>query len=534
MKKFRALALESQLFICFFLASILVSLLALGQALWLNIERQEESIDTAIRSTAAFVASLNEVKDMLRQGYPDAAACAMLDELYRNYPDIDGIAVYNSGGGRFYQTDRRQTGETFVREDAAAILENGEPYILSGYSTQGEQRRAFHAVRSDDDIIGFVTVSIFVSGILGRTHELLFSFLLITACALLFAVLLSRGIVAMLRSSLHGHRPEELLDLYLRQDDVFNTLEDGLIATDEHGTVIFCNSAAGGMLGCAAQTLRGTLLAEVFPGTRCTEVAETGQSVHNLSCTIGERQILYSELPLRSGDSDSGVLSVLHDKTELRKLSEELSGAQNMLDTLRMFNHEFMNKLHIILGYLQTGRTQDAVSLIMNSSLVTGQTIRDTADLIRVPGVCALIIGKMMHAAERGIRLTLTSYSHCREEDLLITPEDCATIIGNLLENAIEALSDGEHELMEIHLALCCQADSNLILCRDTGGGIPEELRGRIWEKGCSSKGDGRGFGLYLVRQITERCGGCIELDTEVGEGTCFTLTFTREEMKER
>ena len=76
----------------------------------------------------------------------------------------------------------------------------------------------------------------------------------------------------------------------------------------------------------------------------------------------------------------------------------------------------------------------------MNTSLVTSQSIRETADCIRVSHLCALIIGKMMHAAELGILLTVTHDSFCREEDLLLSPEDYATILGNLLENAIDEL----------------------------------------------------------------------------------------------
>ena len=87
-----------------------------------------------------------------------------------------------------------------------------------------------------------------------------------------------------------------------------------------------------------------------------------------------------------------------------------------------------------------------------------------------------------------------------------------------------------EGEGKEIRLAVCCRPDCNLIICQDTGPGIPPEIQGRIWDKGVSSKGDGRGFGLYLVSQITRRHNGRIEVDTEQGEGTCFTLTFVKEE----
>ena len=58
-------------------------------------------------------------------------------------------------------------------------------------------------------------------------------------------------------------------------------------------------------------------------------------------------------MPLNArGRQPEGVLVILQDRTEALKLSDELSGARNMMDTLRAFNHEFLNKLHIILGYL--------------------------------------------------------------------------------------------------------------------------------------------------------------------------------------
>ena len=531
MKRIKRLPLERQLFLCFLAVSALVTTIALGMAFYLDIHRQQENIDAVIGGTAAFVASMDDVRDMLQRGYPSQDVSGTLDKLHRTLPEIDAISVYDQRGLRYYHTDRQEAGETFVAGEETAILNGSGPYIISGYSTFGNQRRAFHAVEGrTGEIVGFVTVSIFSSGILEHTRSMLLSFLLVMGVAILAAAALSRGIVTLLKGALQGHRPEELLDLYLRQGDVLNTLEDGVAATDGDGRVIFANDSACKMLGREREQLQGKKLADAFPATQCERVARTGQNRYRLSCAVGERQILFSESRMPGGESAPGVLVVMNDKTELRKLSDQLSGAQAMLDTLRMFNHEFMNKLHVILGYLQVGRTEEAMRYIMNSSRVSGQTIRDVADRIRVPEVCALVIGKMMYAAERDIELILLPTSQCRQEDMLLTNEEFITIVGNLLENAIEALCDGEHEVREIRLALCCRPDCSLIVCQDTGSGIPPQIRERIWEKGVSSKGDNRGFGLYLVHQLTEQNNGRIELETEEGEGTCFTLTFVKEE----
>ena len=100
------------------------------------------------------------------------------------------------------------------------------------------------------------------------------------------------------------------------------------------------------------------------------------------------------------------------------------------------------------------------------------------------------------------------------------------TIIGNLLENAVEELNAARTEAQEIRLGIRCAPDANIITCEDTGRGIPEEILPRIFEKGVTSKGENHGTGLYLVKWLADENGGEIDIETEEGEGTCFTVTF--------
>ena len=242
--------------------------------------------------------------------------------------------------------------------------------------------------------------------------------------------------------------------------------------------------------------------------------------------------MLASQIPIRERENSApqGVLTILYDRTEMLHMSDELFGARSMIDALRSYNHEFSNKLHVILGYLEAGQIQKAICSIVNSNLISGQLICQTADQLRVSELCALMIGKMLHAAERGIQLTLAEGSCCIEQDLLIPVEDMVTVMGNLLENAIEELSSGVHAVKEIEFGLYCRPDCSLLVCTDTGGGISPEVRSRMFEKGASTKGQYRGTGLYAVQSVVRRYGGKIDVDTEPGEGTSFTITFTREE----
>lgn len=529
--KLKALPLEKQLFFSFVSVSSALLLLTISIMLYVDITRQLRSMDDTIRSSAAYIAQLDDVRAMLEQGYPDPNVSRQLDSLSRNVEDLNVIVVYNTNGLRFYHTDRQQSGETFVEGEEEAILAGSEPYITTGYGTYGTQRRAFHAVEdSQGEIIGFVMTSIFTSDIWRQSQIIVVYALGVLGAVLILGVVLSRGIVTLLRGSLLGHHPTELLALYLKQEDVLNAIEDGLVATNREGKVIFSNQAAQHLLGASQKELEGCFLTERFPESTCARVIRVGQAVHNRSCVIGDRQVLASEVPIRGEDGWEGVLNIFHDKTEMMRLSDQLSGTRNMLDTLRFFNHEFMNKLHVILGYLQTGETGKAIAFIVNSGLVSSQAIRETADCIRVSRLCALVIGKMMHAAELGIRLTVAPDSSCRPEDLLLEERECITVVGNLLENAIEELAKGAAEVKEIQLGLYCRPDCNIILCEDTGRGIDPAVREHIFEKGVSTKGAGRGLGLPLVQQIVARHRGSVDIVTETGTGTCFTLTFTKQE----
>ncbi len=69
-----------------------------------------------------------------------------------------------------------------------------------------------------------------------------------------------------------------------------------------------------------------------------------------------------------------------------------------------------------------------------------------------------------------------------------------------------------------------------LIICEDTGGGIPEEIMEHIFEQGVSTKGEGRGTGLPLIKELTEQFGGEIQIETEEGVGTSITVSFVKKQ----
>ncbi len=533
-------ALERTIYRTFLLFSGFMILASLLISLAYDIHRQRRYMDRVIYGSAAYVAGLPGVVSMLEAGYPDSATLSVLEDFCENIPDINGAVVYNTSGLRFFHTSRHATGESYLDGSEKPVLAGADPYITTGYDTTGAQRRAYHAVRSSSgEIIGFVMLSIPQAVISASDKGLILLHFAIFLVMMAVCLAATQATLRYIRSALAGHDPDELLNLYTRQNSVLNNLAEGIAATDRNGKIIFANSEARAILA-SGSVIREHRIGDIFPDSAFARVIRDGEPVLHRNTVIGGRSLLISEVPIMPGGSRSllrvgqgagpdGELVILQDRTETLKLSDELSGARSMMDTMRAFNHEYLNKLHVILGYLQIGEIEKAKKFITNAGLVSSQAVRQTANSIRESRICALVIGKMMHAAELGITLSVTPDSLVLENDLLIPLDSLVTIIGNLLENAIDELDSADVPVKEVVLSLYFSPEVNILVCTDTGRGIDPAIRDHIFDMGISTKGAGHGTGLYLIRQITRNYGGTIDLESEPGEGTSFTVTFTGE-----
>jgi CitB family two-component system sensor histidine kinase MalK/two-component system sensor histidine kinase DctS len=185
-----------------------------------------------------------------------------------------------------------------------------------------------------------------------------------------------------------------------------------------------------------------------------------------------------------------------------------------------------MNKLHVILGLLETNQVEDAKQYIMKTNLVSGEAISDISHRVPIANLAALLIGKLIQASELGITLNLKpdSFFHQKEHHL---PVDCyITIVGNLLENAMYELNRKEFEVKQIDLGIYSEEGHTIIVCEDTGGGIPEEVLFSIYDRNTTTKGEGHGTGMALIREIVDMYEGTIHIDTDEGEGTCFEIVL--------
>ena len=241
------------------------------------------------------------------------------------------------------------------------------------------------------------------------------------------------------------------------------------------------------------------------------------------------RHVSMPRTPIREDGKSVGVVAIFRNKTEVSRMAEELTGVHYMVDALRANNHEFINKLHVLLGLIQIEQYEEACNYILKTAMIQKEVIRFVMDSIEVPELAALLIGKISRGSELGIRVQLDPGTHLDKEGNMSYGQALVTIVGNLLENAMEALDHYDEENKQITVGIYGGESDILVTVFDNGPGIPADIQEKIFEEGFSTRGDGRGIGLATLRKITRSYGGDITVDSEEGAGTYFYANIKKE-----
>lgn len=504
---------------------ILLSI-TLGLTLRYSLDTLQGKIDDTLRSMVTSIATSPAVRESVEAGLCDPVLMEYLDDLVASMQDLDIITIADRDSIRIYHVNKDRIGQTFVGGDQGRALE-GESYFSDATGTMGYQHRFFHPVYDmEENVVGFVMASTTQSRMNELRNRIAATYgklaLILTLCTLAF----SAAFAVYLNRMLRGARPEDVMKTYLTQNDVLNSLDEGLISLDPSGRVRLVNQAAQETLGRKEELLLGADVDSLL-------LRENGQT---LKGTEGENlptshpNILVNSLNVKNSTRWARQVLILKDKSELHRQAEQLGGTRHIVNTLRANNHEFLNKLQVIAGFLQMDRPQDALAYIGSVSAEHAQTIAPVMQLVHNASVAALILGKLDNMRELDIRLTLLGNSDLPEHSRYLSTHELVTVVGNLLENAIEAVN-AQPPGTDRRVVLQMTEDETglLIVISDSGVGIREEDLPHIFETGYSTKSrHGRGVGMVLVKSVTDRHGGILEVDSEPGSGTTFTLIFNR------
>ena len=331
-----------------------------------------------------------------------------------------------------------------------------------------------------------------------------------------------------LRRQTRGLGAPELARMVDYHQAVLRAVREGLLLVDGERRVQLANDEARRLLSLEADP-DGRHVADLGLSPELTELLlGQGQTVDEVQVS-GGRVLVVNQSPAEASGDDAGVVVTLRDHTELQALTGELTSLRAFAEALRAQAHEAANRLHTTVSLLELGRGQDAV-VFATAELTSAQQLTDrVVDAVETPVLAALLLGKSATAHERGVLLEIDPGTAVG--DTGIPSGELVTIVGNLLDNAIDAALVGEPP-REVQFAAWVEHDALEVRVEDSGPGVPADALPHLFDRGWTTKtgqgvvptGQGWGLGLALVAQAVRRNGGSIRVDPGPGARFCVSL----------
>ncbi|MEV7685074.1 ATP-binding protein [Streptomyces bungoensis] len=309
--------------------------------------------------------------------------------------------------------------------------------------------------------------------------------------------------------------------LLAEREAMLHGIREGVVALDRGGRIRLLNDEARRLLGIGDEAV-GRAPDEALGEGRTTDVLAGRVTGTDLLTVRGHRVLVANRMPT----DDGGAVATLRDRTELERLGRELDSTHGLIDALRAQDHEHANRMHTLLGLLELEMYDDAVEFVGEVVGDHRVTAEQVTEKIQDPLLAALLVGKATVAAERGVALWVSERTWL--PDRLIDPRGLVTVVGNLVDNALDAVAGTPHARVEVELRT--DGPAVVLRVRDTGPGIPADQRELIFTEGWSTKKPPahgkRGLGLSLVRRLAERQGGTAAVGAADGGGAEFTVVL--------
>ncbi|MFI1765057.1 ATP-binding protein [Streptomyces sp. NPDC020800] len=374
---------------------------------------------------------------------------------------------------------------------------------------------------ADHRIIGAVSVGIAYDSVRARLISAIPGLFAYAGGALavgaLAAWLISRRVQRQTRDLAFS----DISALLAEREAMLHGIREGVVALDRGGRIRLLNDEARRLLGIGDEAVGQSPDAALGEG-RTTDVLAGRVTGTDLLTVRGQRVLVANRMPT----DDGGAVATLRDRTELEQLGRELDSTHGLIDALRAQDHEHANRMHTLLGLLELEMYDDAVEFVDEVVGDHRATAEQVTEKIQDPLLAALLVGKATVAAERGVALWVSERT--RLPDRLIDPRGLVTVVGNLVDNALDAVGGTLHARVEVELRT--EGRTVVLRVRDTGPGIPEDQRESIFTEGWSTKKPPahgkRGLGLSLVRRLAERQGGSAAVGAADGGGAEFTVVL--------
>ncbi len=502
---------------------VILSLLVTDILISHHVERMtEESQMEKAKAVARITANSPLVIDALAGRKDVSEIQAYTNRLLKN-TDVQFIVVMDMNGIRKSHPDPKKIGQHFVGGDEGLAMK-GKEHVSKAEGTLGRSMRVFVPIFSEaKEQIGVVAVGISADNVEERVKESRHIIYIGVSVGILVGIIGAILLARHIKKILFGLEPSEISKILEERNTMLQSVKEGIIAIDKDARITLINNEAKRLIeksGIKEECI-GKDIEQYMPNTRIKEVLQTGAAQFDEEQSLHGITIVTNRVPLYVKGEIVGVIATFRDKTEMRKLAEQLTGIRLYAEALRAQSHEFMNKMHVVLGLTHMKNYEELETYVSSMVSEHQYEIGGVMRKIKNPVFAGFMLGKLSYAREKGIELTISEDSYLPDPDDERLIHELITIGGNLIDNALDAVASCEYK--QVHVSVQYH-DKLIIKVTDTGNGIPKEEVDKIFVKGYSTKGENRGFGLYLVNESIRRIKGNIYIDSVLGKGTTITI----------
>lgn len=491
----------------------------------LDLQYREHALDIArvVASSPTVVGNISRYEDTGLSPTP-----ALVDELaagplqtvasrVEQRTHVQFVVIANTQGVRLAHPHRDELGRKVSTDPAEALA--GHEEVLHQAGTLGRSIVAKVPVLApgSDRVLGMVSVGISTKAFDEQFSHNLRVLAPLGGAALLIGVVGSVALARRWRGLTLGLRPAEMAELVRTQAAVLHGIDEGVVAADNTGCITFVNDEACRLLKIGDEL--GRSIDEVGLTPRVLDVfkAASDKTAPTLA-TVGERIVVVSARPVTRDGRALGTVLVVRDRTDVESLTRQLDAVQVMSTTLRAQRHEFANRLHLLNGLLHTGHVEEGLQYLeeLLGSGPLGSAVPGI-DSIRDAHLQAFLAAKAAGAREAGVTLKIGENTWVSGR--LELPVDVTTVVGNLIDNAIDAARTGESPAKELEVELLQEGSTLHVTVADSGDGVAPDFVEQLFTEGRTTKPDsgipgGRGIGLALSRQISRSLGGDLWLSS--------------------
>jgi len=472
--------------------------------------------------TAKQIAVLLESQDFIDRPH-DLRAMEVLSATIEMQTDVEYIIVTDKDGMILSHPNPVMVGTKTVDPLAIRALKYGIDY------SQRTVENGRHFIRGTVpvldrrySIVGMVSAGYPVESMRkvsdAYLEKIVFFIFVFITLGLVAAIFIAKGV----KWVIFGLEPAEIAYMFQERTALLESIREGIISTDAAGKINLVNEAALKTLKLRDRNeLEDHPLNSFFPDLDVSRILATGEPVSDKEFILGGIPIIVNAEPV---GEQHGLVVTFRKKEDIDIIARELSQVQTFSEMLRAQTHEYSNSLHTIVGLLQIEAYDDALEFIADETRGQRKLIRFLAENLPDRFLASMIVGKCMHASEQKVELVIDPESRMIDLPDELDRHTLTTVLGNIIDNGIDAAVAGDAP-PRVSLFMSDFGNDLIFEIEDSGKGIAEEVRGRIFDRGVSTKaGDQRGYGLYLAKKAIETLGGTIEVEPGDAGGTRFEI----------